>query len=52
VTHPSLEATETARNEYLMQISQCNPSMLVFLDESATNRHTTWCNYAWSKTGQ
>ncbi|KAJ3889845.1 hypothetical protein GG344DRAFT_32638, partial [Lentinula edodes] len=37
VTRPSREATEEARNQYLMQIAEMEPSMIVFLDESHTN---------------
>ncbi|KAJ3891676.1 hypothetical protein GG344DRAFT_14237, partial [Lentinula edodes] len=37
VTRPSQEATEEARNQYLMQIAEMEPSMIFFLDESHTN---------------
>lgn len=52
ISRPSREADEAARIEYQALIGELYPpSTLVFLDESATNRHTARRSMGWAQRG-
>ena len=48
----ALERSEERRAQYLFEISQYSPETLVFLDESACNRHTARRTHGWAPSGK
>ncbi|KAG8945188.1 hypothetical protein FRC04_001167 [Tulasnella sp. 424] len=51
VTREAAERSEDARDQYLLQVGQYDPEMLVFVDESAYNRHVSRRTYGWAPMG-
>ncbi|KAG8926769.1 hypothetical protein FRC01_008402 [Tulasnella sp. 417] len=51
VTRDAAEQSEDARDRYLLQVGQYDPEMLVFVDESAYNRHVSRRTYGWAPIG-
>jgi hypothetical protein len=47
-----LERNAQARAEFAARIGEYGPDQLVFVDESAVDRRTTYRGYAWSLKGR
>lgn len=45
------ERCEDQRGNFLLEIGQCPPRTLVFVDESAYNRHVSHRTYGWAPIG-
>ena len=52
VTHVVLERCVEKRTEYLAHIGTYEPDQLVFIDESAVDRHMTYRGRAWAIKGR
>ena len=52
LTRVALERNALRRAEFSARIGQYNPEQLVFCDESAVDRRTTYRGYGWSVKGQ
>lgn len=51
VSRASIERDEVRRNMYQAAVAEFPPETLVYLDESACNRHTSNRAYAWGPVG-
>ena len=51
LTRIALERNADARAEFAARIGEYSPNQLVFVDESAVDRRTTYRGYAWSLKG-
>jgi len=47
-----MERNAQHRAEYAARIGDYRPDQLVFVDESAVDRRTTYCGYAWAIKGR
>ena len=51
LSHMALEQSIEKRSMFAAQIGTYEPNQLVFIDESAVNRHTTYRGWAWAICG-
>ena len=52
LSHVAIEQSSTKRVEYAARIGVYDPHQLVFVDESAVDRRTTYRGYAWAIHGR